>query len=308
MIYVFLGKEKNIINKKIKELIDSLNINNIINIDYSESSLNDILDEVCYVDLFNERKLLFVTDFSFKKIKENEEKRFINYINANDDNVIIFKCIDDKLDERKKLTKILREKGNVTEIQKLDYKELHKYITDMFAKEKKNITFDQVKKILTLCEYNSDIAINETEKLLIYKSDDTDITNEDIDNVISKNYEKELFDFIDNVLKKDIGACFDSYKILKKSNVDEIILLDCLAKEFRLLFQVKSSYRKMNEGLMSKSFGVNPYTIKKIMPYINMYKNDEIINMIYKLSEMDSDIKIKGYDKNKVLELFLMSL
>ena len=70
MIYVFLGNEINIIKKKIDSLIDELKIDNIIKYDYDSVSIDDILNEVNYVDLFNEKKLLIVSNFTFKKMKD----------------------------------------------------------------------------------------------------------------------------------------------------------------------------------------------------------------------------------------------
>ena len=68
MIYVFLGNEINIIKKKIDSLVDELKIDNIIKYDYDSVSVDDILNEINYVDLFNEKKLLIVSNFTFKKI------------------------------------------------------------------------------------------------------------------------------------------------------------------------------------------------------------------------------------------------
>lgn len=308
MIYVFLGKEINIINKNINELISKLNIDNIIKYDFNDVSINDILDEVCYIDLFNEKKLVIVSNFSFKKIKEKDEKRFIKYIENLNDNVIIFKCIDDAMDERKTITKLLKEKCKVNILPKLDYKGLHQYITNMMKEEKKKITYDQIKKILSLCEYNADITINEVEKLLLYKIGEETITDEDINNVISKNSEKEMFTLIDNVMNKSIGGCFNSYKILTSSNVDALIILDSIAKQFRTLYQIKELKKSMDDISISRVLKVNIYVLQKMLPYLNKYDDEQIADILFKLSEMDSDIKINGYDKNEVMESFFISL
>ena len=53
MIYVFLGNEINIIKKKIDSLVDKLKIDNIIKYDYDSVSIEDILNEINYLDLFN---------------------------------------------------------------------------------------------------------------------------------------------------------------------------------------------------------------------------------------------------------------
>ena len=105
MIYVYLGNEVNIIKMKINDLISSLDIKNIINYDYSNTSIKEILEEVCYVDLFNEKKLIIVSSFTFKKMKDKDKESFMKYIDNMNDNVIIFKCIDEKLDSKDNLIK-----------------------------------------------------------------------------------------------------------------------------------------------------------------------------------------------------------
>ena len=76
MIYVFLGSEISVLKKKIDETISSLKINNIINYDFSDSSIIDIINEVNYVDLFNEKKLIIVNNNSSVKKKTRSEPRF----------------------------------------------------------------------------------------------------------------------------------------------------------------------------------------------------------------------------------------
>ena len=307
MIYFLLGKDFNIVNKRVEELVSKLNISNIIKYDSSQTSLEEIIDEVNYVDLFNEKKLIIVSSFELKKLNKNEEEILSKYINNMNENVIIFKCIDESFDERKSLTKLIRSKCKVEEIQKLDYKTLHEYVSKMLEESNIKASFNQIKRILDLCEYNPDYTISEVNKLIIYKIGENELYDKDIDDVISKNNEKELFNFVENLFKKDIKESLNSYKILITSNIDPISIIDSIAKQYRLLLQVKELYHN-NEMELSKKLGVNPYTIVKIVPYINDYSVEEIADILYKLSEMDINIKVYGYDKNDLLESFIISL
>ena len=308
MIYVFLGSEVNLLKRKIDDLIKESSINNIINYDYDEYNIIDILNEVNYVDLFNDKKLIIVSNFSFKKMKEKDEKEFIKYIDNMNDNVIVFKCIDNSLDERKTITKKLRDKCKVEEIKKMDYKQLHEYITNMFTKNNKKITYNQVKEILNRCEYNDDFAINETEKLLLYKLGEEIITDEDIEKVVSKNSEKEIFTLSDAVMKKNIKQIYESYNILIKSNIDPVVIIDSLERQFRTLYQVKVLSKTMSEKDIVRKLKINAYVVKKAYENINNYKEEEIINNLYELSNLDIDIKINGLDRFKVLENFFLKI
>ena len=308
MIYVFLGNEINLLKRRIDGLKHELNINNIIEYDFDDSNIIDILNEANYVDLFNEKKLIIVSNFSFKKVKDAYEKELLRYIDNMNDNVIILKCIDESLDERKNITKKLREKCKVEEIKKMDYKELHEYITSMFVSNNKKITYNQVKEILNRCEYNDDLAINETEKLLLYKLGEDVITDDDIDKVVSKSSEKEIFTLSDAVMKKNLKQIFNSYNILIRSGIEPVVLIDNLARQFRTLYQVKILCKTMDEKEISRKLGLNPYVVKKAHENVNNYEEEELINNLYELSNLDIDIKVKGLDKYKVLENFFLKI
>ena len=308
MIYVFLGNEINLLKRRIDVLKRELNINNIIEYDFDDSNIIDILNEANYVDLFNEKKLIIVSNFSFKKVKDAYEKELLRYIDNMNDNVIILKCIDESLDERKNITKKLREKCKVEEIKKMDYKELHEYITNMFVSNNKKITYNQVKEILNRCEYNDDLAINETEKLLLYKLGEDVITDDDIDKVVSKSSEKEIFTLSDAVMKKNLKQIFNSYNILIRSGIEPVVLIDNLARQFRTLYQVKILCKTMDEKEISRKLGLNPYVVKKAHENVNNYEEEELINNLYELSNLDIDIKVKGLDKYKVLENFFLKI
>ena len=81
-----------------------------------------------------------------------------------------------------------------------------------------------------------------------------------------------------------------------------------LEKQFRLLYQIKNLKNNMDELTMSRNLGVNSYVIKKISSYINNFTNDEIINILYELSNVDYDLKVNNYDKNSVIESFLLKI
>lgn len=307
MIYVYLGNEINILKMRINELISSLDIKNIIEYDYSNTSINEILEEVCYIDLFNEKKLIIVSSFTFKKMKDKEKESLKKYIDNMNENVIIFKCIDEKLDSKDSLIKKLKEKCKVVEIVKMEYKATHEFITKILKDNGFNVSYDVVKKILSLCENNADYALKEIEKLMLYKIDDKNITIKDVEDTISKSNEKEMFTLIDAVMNKNIGNCFTSYKILK-DNTDATVIIDAISKQFRYLYQIKVLMKSMPLPSIVTKISINPYVGKKLYESTRNFSEEEILDILYKLSDMDISIKVKGNDKNKVLENFFLNL
>ena len=308
MIYVFCGNEINIIKDKINSLIKKLDIKNIIKLDYDDIDIEDILNELNYIDLFNEKKAIIVNNCIFKNLKEKEEKKLLKYIDNMNDNALVLKCKDDILDNRKHIIKVLKEKCVVEEIKTMDYKALHEYVTKIFKDNKINATYKQVQKILNLTDNNVDITLNEVNKLLLYLNGKNELTEEVIDKVVSINNEKEMFRLSDAVMERNTGSMFDSYKIILSSGVDSIVIMDFLSKQFRTLFQVKNLINKMSVEEVSRKLGVNLYVVKRMSEYSNNFKNDEIIDILYKLSDMDIDVKINSLDKNKLLEMFFLTI
>lgn len=308
MIYVFLGNEINIIKKKIDSLINELKIDNVIKYDYDSVHIDDILNEVNYVDLFNEKKLLIVSNFTFKKMKDKEEKALSNYINHMNDNVIILKCIDEKLDNKKELIKLVNDKCKVIELKKMDYKTLHEYVTKIFSDNNKRITYNQIKNILSLCENDTDSVLNEVNKLLLYKMDSDTITDEDIENVISKNSEKEMFKLNDAVMAHNIPNMLESTKTLVSSGVDEVVIIDYLSKQFRTLYQIKVMSKDTGIQTITSRLSLNPFVTKKMLDVVGKFSEEKLLNIIYKLSDADISIKVEGLDKSKVLENFYLSI
>lgn len=309
MIYVFLGTEINLINKKINDLIKESEIQNIIKYDFDNSKLIDIINESNYIDLFNEKKFIIVSNFSFKKIKDSEEKELINYINNQNDNIIVIKCIDETLDNRKSIIKELNEKCKINKVEKLSYNELEPYLIEIFKSNNKKIKPYQIKKIMFLSQYNADYAVKEIEKLLLYKINDEEITDEDIDLVISKNPEKELYRLSDAVVEKDLKEIFDSFKIVSEMGIKPEQIVESLASQFRLMYQVKILLGTMSPKELSYKLAKGrEFIVTKAINTVKKYKETDLLDLIYKLSEVDYKIKSFNTDKQKLLEDFFVKI
>ena len=70
--------------------------------------------------------------------------------------------------------------------------EARSIITKILKDNGFNVSYDVVKKILSLCENNADYALKEIEKLMLYKIDDKNITIKDVEDTISKSNEKDI--------------------------------------------------------------------------------------------------------------------
>lgn len=310
MIYVFLGKEINILKSKMDSLISELGINNIIKFDYGDINFIDIINEVNYVDLFNEKKLIIVSSFSFKKLKENDEKNFMNYIDHMNDNVIILNCIDDSLDKRKSLISKIYDKCKVVECVKLKYGELVEYASNMFKEAKISATEKQIKKIISLCENDTDRVINEIKKVILYKSGSDMLLDIDIDECVKQSTDRELFRLVDAVVDKKIAESFEAYNTLIELKVDPSQIVSVIADRFRLMLQIKVLSKSNSMKAIGYKFGYENrmWALEGIYEQTSKYSENEIASKIEELHEVDINVKGGSDARNEAVEQFLINL
>lgn len=140
MIYVLYGENETELNKYIDSLLNENNIENKITYNYKETRVEDVLEEANYSDLFGTNKLIVLNDSDFLTSKSTlESPAFENYINEpNSNTILVFKIITDKLDERKKIVKTLKEKSKVIEFKLPDEKNIETYIKNFFKENNYN--------------------------------------------------------------------------------------------------------------------------------------------------------------------------
>lgn len=308
MVYLLYGKEWTIIKKETQKLINSFNIQNIIYYDAEEVNFSDIMDELNFNDLFNEQKVIVVSNFSIKKVNKDDEKKLSFFIENESSNILILKSNDDSLDSKRNIVKLLNQKSKVTYFEKLNYRTLENYVTNLFKEEKYKIDYNTIKKLLKCVEYNSDIAFNEIDKLLLYKIKDKKITEEDIDTVVSKNLEKEMFTLGDAFINRKVGDLFDSYKNILSMKVDLFYVLDYLSRQVRQTYQIKVLSESMNEVEIASTLSLNPYVVKLGIEKSRNIKDEDLFRMMDNIYHCEELIKIESYDINKVIDNLFINI
>lgn len=312
-MYLLYGLEEFLINKEIDKIKTNNNIEDIdiIKYDLENTKIENIIEDASSISLFGNKKLIIVdnsyifTGTTNKKLIEQNMDILTNYLNnSNSDNIIIFKILKDKLDERKKIVKLFKEKGIVKDFNPTN--NINKYILNMFDNYK--ISNDNINLLINRVGNNLEILNSEIEKIKNYKDDDLNITKEDIINLTSKNIDTDFFTLIENIVSKNKEKALESYfEIIKDEEPIKIIVV--LANKFRMIYQAKNLYKKgYNEKDIANILNANWYAIKKNLEIGRNYSDQVLLECILKLANLDIDIKNGRIDKNVGLELFIMTL
>lgn len=311
MVYLLYGNNEYLINKEIEKINKQTNELSINTYDLEDTLLNQIIDDASFVDLFSEYKNIIVdnsyifTGTTNKKLKEQDTTILEEYLNNQNPNTnLIFIVNKDKLDERKKITKLIKEKGKVLEFNNdLDNKSIIKSLFEDYKidNESINLLIDRVGNDIYLLE-------NEIDKIKLYKDNNKNITKDDILLLTNKNINTDIFNLIENIINKDINNAYYEYKEIIKFE-EPIKILIMLANQFRIIYQSKELYKKgLTEGEIASYIGIHPYRIKLALNKSRNYESKTILNYLYELANIDINIKTGKIDPNLALELFILNL
>lgn len=306
--YLIYGPDHSVINNELNKLIKKLNIKDIIKYDMTNSNLLDVIEDASTVGLFSTNKIIILDDCYFltaNKTIDNIEK-LEDYINKyNPNNYCIFITYSEKIDTRKKIYKLLKDKAKIIEQVKIDDNYLINYIKEELKEN--NYHLEDINYFINKVGKNLHNAKNELTKLMMYKLDTKEIKNTDIDKITIKTIEEEIFALTDAVIAKNTKLALTLLEEFLKKEYEEIQIIMLLASQFRFLFQVKRLLNKgKTETEIAKILEANPYRIKFTTKKLYPYTEKELLNYIQKLAKIDHDIKLGLIDKKLALELFII--
>lgn len=313
MVYVLYGLEEYLIDKKIKQIINDNNIDEISIEKYNlfDTKIEQIVECASISDLFNDKKVIIANDaYIFtgttkKSTIEHNLDSLESYLNnINEKTILIFKIISEKLDERKKIVKLLKDVGQVLDFNKENnIQNIVKSFFDGFQISPKTIL-----KFVNRVGNNLPLLESESEKLKVYKFDSKKIDEEDIE-IINKTIDMDIFNLIDNIVLKKKKEAITSYNEMVKCGEEPIKILIMLASQFRLMLQVKLLNKKgYLEKDMASTLNIHPYRIKLALQKSRNFTEEELMNFMMNLADLDSKIKQSEIDKKLALELFILKI
>lgn len=311
MFYILYGENAVMLDDFIEELMKSKDISDKIVYDYNESNIKDVIEECSYNDLFGSKKMVVLDNSVFLTSKGSlEDKAFDSYISSpNENTVLVFKVICEKLDERKKLVKDLKSKSIVKEFKDLDKTNINGYINSYFTNLGYKIEYNAVSEIISRIGETRRVLYSELEKLELYKIKDKHITIEDVKKVVTKYEEDNIFKLVDAVIQRDKKLIFNTYKKLVDDKEEPAVIISLLANNIMLILECSILTK---EGMSSKDIASklkeHPYRVSLAINNSYKVKKEELIDNLNKLAELDYQIKTGEVDRFKGLEAYFINL
>lgn len=306
MVYLLYGTKEFQINEEIKKISKNIQEINISKYDLENDLLSTVIEDCETYSLFNEKKVVIVNNaniFTSSTSKDSEIiEKYLNHINEN--TILILTVINDKIDERKKITKLIKKNGIVKCFN--DQLDIYSLIRNLLKDYK--IDYNSINTLIDRVGSNPLIIQNEINKIKIYKGEDKNITEEDILNLTTKIIEIDIFKLIDYIVKGNKEKALEMYYEMLKMNEEPLKIIIMLANQFRIMYQSKELLKKgYTEKDIAGILKIHPYRVKLAIQNSRLYNSSVLLKKLDELADIDMGIKTGSINKNLSLELFILN-
>ena len=320
-IVTVYGEVADLVEKKSSEIINiylqtEKDDFNFIKFNLYETEITPIIEETLTMPFFSDKKAILVKNaYVFtgekvtKELNQNTDQLMEFLEKYDGDNLIIFEVYQNKLDERKKLTKTLKKNGQLKKVEQMSEEEIKKWIQSKLNENFKDIKQDALNMFIELTGVNFNIVSQELDKLMLFLGDRPTINKDDVHQIINRSLEQNVFLLTEYIQKRQKNKAIQLVKDLINMKEEPIKLLALITSNYRLYYQCKILNQKGYSGQqIAKTVNVHPYRVKLALGQVRHYQLEDLLNIINSCAETDYKLKSSYMDKHLILELFILSL
>ncbi|MEK3890664.1 DNA polymerase III subunit delta [Bacillus sp. FSL K6-3431] len=320
-LYLLYGTETFLINETKQKLVANVLTKedmdfNLSVYDLEETPIEMAIEDAETIPFMGDKKLIilhkpaFLTAEKSKSKIEHDFKKLETYIQAPPPfTIMVFASTYEKLDERKKITKLLKKSAEVIEVKKMNESELKVWVREKTAENE--VQMDETAMDLLLVLVGSDLMKLDTEiqKLSLFAADTKRIDVSMVENLTSRSIEQNIFSLVDKVVHRRMDEAFRIYYDLRKQNEEPIKILALLASQFRLIYQVKELMKRgYGQQQIASTLKTHPFRVKLASGQANSFSEEALGEIMNLLAISDEQLKTGASSRDLAVELFLFKL
>ncbi len=316
-VYLFYGLDTFIIKSRINNIIKKYDVDefNVSNYDMDEVNLEEAINDASTIPFMTDLKIVIIRNAFFlstekpkKAIDHNTDalKRYLD--RPNDSTILILHAPYQKLDVRKAITKELKEKAEILECKPLKEQDTSSWIKRQLAKNNLDIEVDALREFLKRVENNSEVLVNETQKLVNYAEGMNVVDLKMIQKVITKNVEDNVYEITNKILENNSAKALEIYNELVVHNADPLSILGILVNKYREILHVKHLVKQgKDQSQIAKYYNASNGRAYYMMKNASSVNLNTVEKHLKRLEEIDYQIKTGQIDKRVGIELFILS-
>ncbi|STY43281.1 DNA polymerase III subunit delta [Listeria grayi] len=318
-LYLIIGTEDYIINETKKKLSDQIleaenSEFNYANFDLEETPVETVIEEAESMPFFGDRRLVIASNPVFltaEKTKSKIEHRTENLERYLAEpapySVLCIIARTPKLDERKKLTKLIKKQATVIEAKPPAEKELKQWLMNEIAKAEMKIEPAALDRLIELTNINLTTSMNELQKLMLYGQEERLVTVDSVEQLVVRSLEQNIFLLLDKMIAFDIAGALRIYYDLLKQKEEPIKIMALIASQFRLLNQLKILEKQgYSQQQMATKLRVHPFRVKLASRQVRNFSQPDLDFILKQLAAIDYELKTGYGNKEQKFEWFYL--
>ena len=288
--------------------------------DMKEASYDEVELDLVSLPFFADEKivildhLLDVTTAKKRNLTDEDLKQFENYLENPSESTRLVIFAEGKLDSKRRLVKLLKRDAQIIEATTPKEQEVKRYFASQAQELGLQFEGDSLDQLLLKSGYDFGELQKNIALLQAYK-EDGQITLEDIEEVVPKSLQDNIFDLTQMILKRQIDQARNLVKDLRLQGEDEIKLIAILLGQFRMFSQVKIfSEEGQSESQIVASLSelsgrnVNPYQVKFALRDSRRLSLSFLKQAMMTFIKTDFAIKSGTYEKDYLFDLALLKV
>lgn len=318
-VYLLVGTEKRLMERFEEALMatylgDDANEMNHLAFDMENTPVQSAVIEANSFSFFSERKIVRIKDAYFltgakKKTRvDHDIDQLADYFNhPAPDVVVVIEVPYEKLDKRKKIIKKLSDNVTTIDVSEMQGPAVKTYVEQTITQAGVDISPATLQYFLERVNYELSPALNELEKLLLFIGDSSEITQHDVEILVTPTLDDDVFHLTDYIMTGQVEQAIQLYRELLGHNEQPIGILALIQSNFRLYTQIVQLKRLgYNQGSMAKELGVHPYRIKMTAKQMAAYSANRLMRGYMQLVELEHEMKTGKVDQKQGLEWFIL--
>jgi DNA polymerase III subunit delta len=317
-VYLAVGTESYFIEKTVDLLKDKLTDGELeLSIfDLEEVPVDRVIEEADTIPFFSERKLIIAKNASFLKAAERGKEKIDHDLktlelwleNPPFSSVTLFVAPYEKLDERKKVTKLMKQHAVLVEAKSLQANDLEVWIEHEAKSFGKSIKRSAAQKLIEMAGTNLTQLSSEVEKMALYLgAAEEEITVGLVEEMTARTLEQDAFKMLQSYLDGDVSGALSVYYDLLRQKEEPVALAALLASQIRFMIHVFYLQKKgYHAQQISKQLKAHPYRVKLLVEKRQQISEQRLLEVLGDLADIDLQLKTVSGNRERILEFFLM--
>ena len=301
-VYLLETDDDFVRQESLNRFLSSLNQYEIVKYNGEDTSWQRVLEDLNTYNFLVEHKCIVFENAPVNTISDADWKSLEQYLNhPSTDNILVL--VVTKLDKRKKSNDVLVKLTKAL-ATKIDIKDLVRKSCEEYQITPRTISY-----LIDYCLGDNEKIMTELEKLKLYCYDSKEITTNDIDEIVTKSLDDDIFTLVDAIMTNKKAKAIELYQDMLLHGGDAKQILSLVANQFTLYYQTRVLRQDgYSSPDIAKELGIHPYRVQLALEKTYRYTDSELLKKISKLAELDYESKIGKQNVEDGFLLFFLAL